>query len=487
MHLPWPEPAWFYALLFALTWPTFGPKGRPKAGAAQREERLRQELRDYMDANAGQCPPTTSALYTKLRRANVLRLLEAEKSAREEQLRQAEQQKKEVQLRQELRDYMDANAGQSPPTTSALYSKLRRADLLRLLEAEKSAREEQLRQAEQQKKEVQLRQELRDYMDANAGQSPPTTSALYSKLRRADLLRLLEEERLPMEAQLGQELRDYMEANAGQPPPTTSALYSKLRRAGLLRLLEAEKSAREEQLRQAEQQKKEVQLRQELRDYMDANAGQPPPTTSALYSKLRRADMLRLLKDMLPRGQGPDTAPLDEQLRGGVFKFVADKTVLDCLPYLADLPGTAFQRYSHDAAADRRCCFADIVIAVCRGFESAAFFSMHYLSVDEQTAALDWLETCPVATSDDTASVRARVESFCVAESRWPDKDGGHSLDLELVTAIQFARSALVVLELLSTSVKGCCLTMRCLSMKTRCWRGKPYHCIHASCGGRII
>ena len=371
MHLPWPEPAWFYALLFALTWPTFGPKGRPKAGAAQREERLRQELRDYMDANAG------------------------------EQL----------------------------PTTSALYSKLRRAGLLRLLEAEKSAREEQLRQAEEQKKEVQLRQELRDYMDANAGQSPPTTSALYSKLRRADLLRLLEEERLPMEARLGQELRDYMEANAGQPPPTTSALYSKLRRAGLL----------------------------------------------------------RLLKDMLPRGQGPDTAPLDEQLRGGVFKFVADKTVLDCLPYLADLPGTAFQRYCHDAAADRRCCFADIVIAVCRGFESAAFFSMHYLSVDEQTAALDWLETCPVATSDDTASVRARVESFCVAESRWPDKDGGHSLDLELVTAIQFARSALVVLELLSTSVKGCCLTMRCLSMKTRCWRGKPYHCIHASCGGRII
>ena len=82
-------------------------------------------------------------------------------------------------------------------------------------------------------------------------------------------------------------------------------------------MLEADKSAREEQLRQAEEQKKEVQLRQELRDYMDANAGQPPPTTSALYSKLRRAGMLRLLKDMLPRGQGPDTSPLDEQLHGG--------------------------------------------------------------------------------------------------------------------------------------------------------------------------
>jgi hypothetical protein len=130
----------------------------------------------------------------------------------------------------------------------------------------------------------------------------------------------------------------------------------------MLRLLEEERLPREEQ------------LRQELRDYMDANAGQCPPTTSALYTKLRRAEMLRLLKDMLPRGQGPDTAPLDEQLRGGVFKFVADKTVLDCLPYLADLPGTAFQRYSHDAAAARRCCFADIVIALCRGFASAAFF-----------------------------------------------------------------------------------------------------------------
>jgi len=246
VHLPWPEPAWFYAFLFALTRPTFGPKGRPKAHAAEREKQLRQELRHYMDANAGQCPPTSSALYTKLRRANLLRLLEEDRLPREEQ----------------------------------------------------------------------LRQELRDYMDAHAGQSPPTTSALYAKLRRADMLRLLEEERLP----------------------------------------------------------REEQLRQELRDYMVANAGQCPPTTSALYTKLRRAEMLRLLKDMLPRGQGPDTATLDEQLRGGVFKFVADKTVLDCLPYLADLQVTAFQRYSQDAAADRRCCFADIVIAVSRGFEAAAFF-----------------------------------------------------------------------------------------------------------------
>ena len=74
---------------------------------------------------------------------------------------------------------------QSPPTTSAVYSKLRRADLLRFLEEEKSAREEQLRQAQQQEKEGQLRRELCEYMDAHAGQSPPTTSALYTKLRRA--------------------------------------------------------------------------------------------------------------------------------------------------------------------------------------------------------------------------------------------------------------------------------------------------------------
>ena len=332
MHLPWPEPAWFYAVLFALTWPTFGPKGRPKADAAQREERLRQELRDYMDANAGEQLPTTSALYSKLRRAGLLRLLEAEKSAREEQLRQAEEQKKEVQLRQELRDYMDANAGQSPPTTSALYSKLRRADLLRLLEEERLPME------------ARLGQELRDYMEANAGQSPPTTSALYSKLRRADLLRLLEARRvqlagraasagkeqkpmkrgsdrncgttwMPMQGNLrrrhrlytasceGQTCCDcwkkkgflwkrgsdkncgsYMDANAGQCPPTTSALYSKLRRADLLRLLEEERLPME------------AQLGQELRDYMEANSGQPPPTTSALYSKLRRAGLLRLLE-----------------------------------------------------------------------------------------------------------------------------------------------------------------------------------------------
>ena len=132
----------------------------------------------------------------------------------------------------------------------------------------------------------------------------------------------------------------------------------------------------------------------------------------------------------MPRGQGPDTAPLDEQLRGGVFKFVADKTALGCLPYLADLQATSFQRYSQDAAADRRCCFADIVIAVTRGFEAAAYFSMRSLTVDEQTAALNLLETCPFATADDASSVRARVESFCIDQNRWPDKDGGRSLDL---------------------------------------------------------
>ena len=148
-----------------------------------------------------------------------------------------------------------------------------------------------------------------------------------------------------------------------------------------------------------------------------------------------------MLDERLPRGQGPDTAPLDEQLRGGVFKFVADKTVLGCLPYLADLQATSFQRYSQDAAADRRCCFAGIVIAVTRGFEAAAYFSMRSLTVDEQTAALNLLETCPFATADDASSVRARVESFCVDQNRWPDKDGGHSLDLELVTAIRKVRS----------------------------------------------
>ena len=58
LHLPWLEPTWFYALWFALNWLTFGSKGRPKAEQQDKEEQLRQELHDYMDAHAGQCPPT---------------------------------------------------------------------------------------------------------------------------------------------------------------------------------------------------------------------------------------------------------------------------------------------------------------------------------------------------------------------------------------------------------------------------------------------
>ena len=129
LHLPWPEPTWFYALWIALNWPTFGPKGRPKAEQQDKEEQLRQELHDYIDAHAGQFPPTTSALYQKLRKGKLLRFLQEEKSAREERLRQAQQQDKEEQLRQELHDYIDAHAGQFPPTTSALYQKLRKGEL----------------------------------------------------------------------------------------------------------------------------------------------------------------------------------------------------------------------------------------------------------------------------------------------------------------------------------------------------------------------
>ena len=123
LHLPWPEPTWFYALWFALNWPTFGPKGRPKAEQQDKEEQLRQELHDYMDAHAGQCPPTTSALYAKFRRANLLLFLQEEKSAREEQLRQAQQQEKEEQLRQELCDYIDAHpCSPAVPARAALPS-----------------------------------------------------------------------------------------------------------------------------------------------------------------------------------------------------------------------------------------------------------------------------------------------------------------------------------------------------------------------------
>ena len=47
LQLPWPEPSWFYALWFAVNWPTFGPKGRPKAKEQDKQNSLREELQQY--------------------------------------------------------------------------------------------------------------------------------------------------------------------------------------------------------------------------------------------------------------------------------------------------------------------------------------------------------------------------------------------------------------------------------------------------------
>ena len=47
MHLPWPEPSWFYSVWFACNWPTFAPKGQAK----QSEESFQQEVADYQREN----------------------------------------------------------------------------------------------------------------------------------------------------------------------------------------------------------------------------------------------------------------------------------------------------------------------------------------------------------------------------------------------------------------------------------------------------
>ena len=77
LQLPWPEPSWFYALWFAVNWPTFGPKGRPKATAQDKEVQLRKELQDFLAQNNGVRPGSKSPLYQKIKRAGLLHLLDA--------------------------------------------------------------------------------------------------------------------------------------------------------------------------------------------------------------------------------------------------------------------------------------------------------------------------------------------------------------------------------------------------------------------------
>ena len=124
MHLPWPEPGWYYSVWFAWNWPTFAPKGRPKASEAS----LREELEVYRRDHPGQPLSARSGLHQKLKRVNMLHLLEemAQGVPGPEPL-------SEAALREELEAYRRDHPGQPLPARSGLHQKLKRAGLLRLL------------------------------------------------------------------------------------------------------------------------------------------------------------------------------------------------------------------------------------------------------------------------------------------------------------------------------------------------------------------
>ena len=323
LQLPWPEPSWFYALWFAVNWPTFAPKGRPKASLEDKEVQLRKELEDFLAANDGVRPGSRTPLYQKLRRAGLLNLLEAPVTETQED--------KEIRLGKELQVFLENNAGSRPPRTSALYVRLQKADLLHLLDA--SLKETQ------EDKEIRLRKELEVFLANNAGTRPPRTSALYVRLQKARMLHWL---------------------------PSANAS------AGIV-------------------------------------------------------------------GHSPNL--LDSELRSGVLQFVAGKTVLDCLPFVADLEEEALQRYSKDMTAHRRCFFADILVSVTRGYESSSKFGMETLTAEAQDAASSWLDSLPFVGYDDTKTLMNTLLQFCLEAQRWPKKDGGHALDRDLLTSLGKLRS----------------------------------------------
>ena len=167
LQLPWPEPSWFYALWFAVNWPTFGPKGRPKATGQDKEIQLQNELRDFLEANDGVRPGHRTPLYQKIRRAGLLHLLN------DVQMETPEQ--REVRLRQELELFLEQNHGTRPGSSSTLYQKLQRNGLLNLLQDVETETQEQ--------REVRLRHELELFLE-NQGTRPGSTSPLYQKLKK---------------------------------------------------------------------------------------------------------------------------------------------------------------------------------------------------------------------------------------------------------------------------------------------------------------
>ena len=226
MHLPWPEPSWFYALWFAVNWPTFGPKGKAKASAAEKEAALRAEVVEFQRLHPGERPKSRSSLYEKLRRAGALHLLEAREAETEEQRRQ--------HLKQEVEAYLAANDGRRPAWTSSLYVKLQKAGALDLLE------KATVTQSPEERRES-LEKEVEAYLAANDGRRPARTSSLYVKLQKAGALDFLEKATVAQSPEerresLEKEVEAYLAANDGRRPARTASLYVKLQKRSFCRL-----------------------------------------------------------------------------------------------------------------------------------------------------------------------------------------------------------------------------------------------------------
>ena len=421
MHLPWPEPSWFYAIWFAVNWPTFGPKGKAKASAAEKEAALRAEVIEFQRLHPGERPKSRSSLYEKLRRAGALHLLEAREAETEEQRRQ--------RLKQEVEAYLAANDGRRPARTSSLYVKLQKAGALDLLEKATVAQSPEERRGS-------LEKEVEAYLAANDGRRPARTSSLYVKLQKAGALDLLDKATVAQSPEerresLEKEVEAYLAANDGRRPARTSSLYMKLQKAGALDLLE------KATVTQSPEERRES-LEKEVEAYLAANDGRRPARTSSLYTKLQKAGLLGLLP---LSGSGVSTAQLDAALRAGVLNFLKDKTIFDGLHMLADLSEESLQRYSPDILAHRRVFLMDVILAVTRGLEPAGKFGMTAVSSEEQVGAYQQLEEWPLLTFDDTRQFRDSVRTFCDEKGRFPDKDGGDPLDKALLSGIAKVRA----------------------------------------------
>ena len=162
LQLPWPEPSWFYAFWFAVSWPTFGPKGRPKASTQDKEATLREEITKYIMENPQKRLPSSSTLYKRLQRAKLLHLLDKPVAENpEEKEASASTQDKEETWREEVAKYIKENPQKRLPSSSALYKRLQRVKLLHLLPKPVAKTPEE--------KEARLLTELQQHLADNDG------------------------------------------------------------------------------------------------------------------------------------------------------------------------------------------------------------------------------------------------------------------------------------------------------------------------------